>query len=783
MSSLDWLIMVLPLAICAVIAVYSRRFVRSVADFMAGGRNAGRYLICTARSEMGAGAVVFVAHFQVFLVAGFTLGWWGQISTPVTLLLAISGFVVYRYRQTRALTLGQFYEMRYSKNFRLFAGALAFFAGLINFGIIPVIGARFMVYFLDLPQVVHLPGVLTHALPWLGFALPTHLLLMALFLTICTIMTTVGGQISVLLTDCAEGMFAQIFYVCIAVGLLCVFFRWSDTRAVLLATEPGKSLVNPFDSFSLKDFNLSYVLMGIAVGIYSTMAWQNSHAFNSSGASPHEARMGSILGRWRGFASSVMVTLLSVCALTYLRSATGAATVDAALSKIHDPSTISQMKVPIALAHLLPIGLKGALLSICLMGIIAGDGIHLHSWSSLFVQDVIVPLQRKPLSLRQHLFLLRLAIVGVAVWAFVFGALFPQTEYVHLWWSVTQAIYTGGAGAAIIGGLYWSRGTTAGAWVGFLVGSVLSVSGILTRIYYQNVLHHAWFLNGQQIGFIATLIALACYVVVSLLTCRQPHNMDRLLHRGAYAVEPEGSPDRGAPSTARPNRLYRLVGIDGNFSRSDRWITLGVFWWSMTWFCIFLVGTTAYLGAQQVEHHVAAVAALIGPLAHRIHPWTNAQWANYWFVMSICLPLVIGVVTTIWFTIGCWHDMFVFFRRLRSETVNPQDDGTVMHGESAEDLTTPGMHGHGAQGVAAAGFQRLYLGPVKVGLGGLLTSGGAIGLGINRWLLPWMDTRLGLGLIAAGLAIILAGLVEMRRERQAAAAEGVCAARDPRLCR
>jgi len=476
--------------------------------------------------------------------------------------------------------------------------------------------------------------------------------------------------------------------------------------------------------------------------------------------------MGGILGRWRGFASSVMVTLLSVCALTYLRSAEGAAAVDAALAHVKDPSTANQMRAPIALSHLLPVGLKGALLSICLMGIIAGDGIHLHSWSSLFVQDVIVPLQRKPLSIKQHLFLLRLAIVGVAVWAFVFGALFPQTEYVHLWWSVTQAIYTGGAGAAIIGGLYWSRGTTAGAWVGFLVGSVLSVSGILIRIYYQNVLHHAWFLNGQQIGFVATLIAVACYVVVSLLTCKQPHNMDRLLHRGAYAVEPEGSPDRGKPSAKRRSLLYRVVGIDANFSRSDRWITMGVFWWSMTWFLIFLIGTTGYLGAQQIEHHAAFWASLIGPLAYRIHPWTNAQWANYWFVVSICLPLVIGVVTTIWFTIGCWLDMLIFFRKLRVETVNAQDDGTVMHGASAEDLTAPGLHGHGAGTVAAIGFQKLYLGPVKIGLGGLLTAGGGVALAINRFLVPCTDPRLGLGLIAIGLMAILAGLVEMRRSRE-----------------
>ncbi len=651
MHIVDWLIMILPLVICAGIALYSRRFVRSVADFMAGGRNAGRFLICTARSEQGAGAVVFVAAFQVFAVGGFTLSWWGQLSVPVSLLIAISGFVIYRYRQTRALTLGQFFEMRYSRNFRLFAGGLAFFAGLINFGIIPVIGSRFMVNFLGLPQAVLI----------LGWQVQTYLLLMAFFLTICVVVTTFGGQIAVLLTDCAEGMFTQIFYSVIAITLVFFFFNWVETRAVLLDTAPGKSLVNPFDSFSLKDFNIWFVLMGIFVSAYSTMAWQNSHAFNASGSSPHEARMGMILGRWRGFAGSVMITLLAVCALTYLHSATGSAVVQADLNKITDPSTVDQMRIPVALSHMLPVGLKGMLLSICLMGIIAGDGIHLHSWSSIFIQDVVVPMRKKPFSLKQHLLLLRLAIVGVAVFVFIFGAIFPQTEYVTIWFQITMAVFTGGAGAAIIGGLYWKRGTTAGAWVGFLTGSGLSVGGIITRIYFHKVLGYEFILNGMQIGFIACLAAVTSYIIVSLLTCKKPHNMDKLLHKGAYAVEPEGDVDDLIP--AKINWLNRILGMDDQFSRSDRWITLGIFWWSITWFLVFVAGSIAYL----------------------VHPWSSAVWADFWFVQAICMPLAIGVATTVWFTIGCFHDLRVFFRRLHEEKIDLHDDGVVENSDDAHE--------------------------------------------------------------------------------------------------
>ena len=681
MHWIDWLVMTLPLIICAAIAIYTRRYVRSVADFMAGGRGAGRFLICAARSEQGSGAAVFVASFQAFMVSGFITSWWGQLSVPVGLLIMVTGFVIYRYRQTRAMTLGQFFEMRYSRKFRLFAGILGLMAGLINFGIIPAVGAHFMVAFLGWPQTVSL----------LGLNVPTYLLLMGLFLTLCVVMTTTAGQVSVLLTDCAEGMFSQLFYTIIGIVLLVMVFKWSITKPILLNTEPGKSLVNPFDAYKHTDFNLTYVLIGIFGGTYRCIAWQNSHAFNSSAANPHEARMGSILGRWRGFAVWTMVTLLSVCAMTFFK--THYAEIQEKLSYISDPSIRSQMESPTALTMMLPTGIKGMLLSICLMGIIAGDGIHLHSWGSIFIQDVLMPFRKKPFTPQQHILLLRLSIVGVAAWAFLFGWMVPQIKYVQYWWGITEAIFVSGAGVAIIGGLYWSRGTKLGAWAALITGSTLAFSGLMVQMYHERVLNHPWIvripivdyefnLNVPWICFLVALTAISCYTVFSLLGGKQRHNMDRLLHRGAYAVEPESEVDAAAKGLAaseepeaikfvpgeltakRPNWLYRLVtfGIDEQFSRSDRWITIGITLWSMAWFAVVAIGTLVYF----------------------IHPWSNEVWATYWLWASVYLPLVIGTVTTVWFTIGCWHDMRVFFRRLREERVDVHDDGTVSDEDQAE---------------------------------------------------------------------------------------------------
>jgi hypothetical protein len=53
-------------------------------------------------------------------------------------------------------------------------------------------------------------------------------------------------------------------------------------------------------------------------------------------------------------------------------------------------------------------------------------------------------------------------------------------------------------------------------------------------------------------------------------------------------------------------------------------------------------------------------------------------------VTGIYLPLLIAIATTIWFTIGCWNDLILFFRRLRTERTDPNDDGTVVKDASTD---------------------------------------------------------------------------------------------------
>lgn len=647
MHLLDWTLMLAPLAIVVAIALVVRRHVKSVADFVAGGRLADRYLLAVAKGEMQAGAVVFVAAWEVFGRAGFTITFWSWAQLPVYLILAISGFVIYRYRETRAMTLAQFFELRYSRRFRLFTGMLAFGAGLVNFGIIPAIGARVFVYLLGLPEVVTL----------LGTTIPTYVLLMGLFLSVAVFLTLAGGLVTLMITDCVEGILSQFLYLIIIAGVIFVI-DWSDVTQVLTAQPAGQSMLNPFDSQAVEDFNIGYVIMGLMVTVYGTMAWQNASAYNAAAYTAHESRMSNVLGRWREMGKAAVVTLLAVAAITYLRHpelAAAAQPAQEAIGRIGQAQIREQMQVPVALSYLLPIGVKGALCAVLLMGIFGGDSTHLHSWSGIFVQDVLVPLRRKPFTPEQHIRILRWAVVGVATFAFIFGALFRQTEYVLMWWHVTQAIYVGGAGAAIIGGLYWRKGTTAGAWSGLLTGSVLSAGGILLRQIYGRDFP----LNGLEISFYATLCAIAVYVLVSLATCRENFNLERMLHRGPYAVGEAAAP----VAARRPSLLARLIGIDDNFTRGDKWIAGGLFGWSMT-----LLGIVVLAAAWNL-----------------FAPWPAAVWAGFWQVIGIGVPIVLAVVTAVWFFWGGVGDIRRLFRRLAHKRVNHLDDGSVVNHQNLDE--------------------------------------------------------------------------------------------------
>jgi solute:Na+ symporter, SSS family len=686
MTCLDWLIVAIPLGIVLVISWQTRRHIHSVADFLTAGRVAGRYLVATSVGTAGFGAITAVMYFEIICRAGIIVPWWEIVLGPfgaIVLFLSISGFIIYRYRETRAMTLAQLFEKRYSRRFRILAGSLCFFSGLINFAIFPAVNARFFVNFIGLPQTV----------PILGYAFPTFGLLMPCFLGLALYTTLTGGQLTVMITDAVEGLISGVLYVIVGVALL-LMFKWDAIFAALSskgreiglldpsgvpvfgtpAGSKGNWLIDPFDSPSATaDFNLWYVGIGAFLLVYCYMAWQGNQGFNCAAANPHEAKMGNILGSWRLFARNVLILLLGLCALTVLRAPEHSAEAGSILSYVRgidEPQIRSQMLVPVALGHMLPVGIKGCFAAIMFFAMLASDGSYLHSWGSIFIQDVVMPLRSRPLTQGQHIRFLRWSITGVAIFIFLFSLFFKQTDAISLFFGVTGAIFGGGAGAAIIGGLYWRRGTTAGAWAAMLAGALTPIGGMCIQ---QMAAHcqrthdlageEFWLrlitlpgghvLTGREIAFVAALVAILAYIVLSLLTCRQPFDMEKLLHRGPHAVA--GDQVAMVEVQGRTGRLGRALGWDRHFTRGDKFISGGLFLWSLA-SVLVVGGVTAWnLGVSR---------------------WTLPMWSRLWWYYMILIPLTIGTGVIAWLTWGVIHDMKRLFLVLRTPHNTDSDDNS-----------------------------------------------------------------------------------------------------------
>ncbi len=690
MHTLDWCIVLGLLVVIVGAAISTKKYTQSVADFLAANRCAGRYLLCISQDMAGLGAISIVAFFEVYYRAGFTADWWLLMMSPLALLIALTGWVIYRYRETRVMTMAQFFEVRYSRGVRIYAGILGWISGIINFGIFPAVGARFFIYFCGLPQ---------YPVSILGREIDlTYAGIMVLLLSIALFFVFLGGQIAVMITDFIQGIFTNIVYL---VCLVVIFwmFDWSTIIESLKTAPAEASMIHPYHTSKVPGFNVFYFLIAAFTMVYKWKVWQGSQGYNVSAKNAHEAKMAGILGEWRAMVFLVAGMFLPIGAYVILNHGGYESVVNEAnqvLDGVSNPQIRDQMTVPVVLSKALPVGVIGLLCATMLAAFVSTHDTYLHSWGSMFIQDVILPFRKKPFTPKQHMWLLRISILFVAVFIFFFSLLYKQNDLIFMFFAITGAIYIGGGGSLVIGGLYWKRGATSGAWVALTIGWVVAVSGMVLRYFWTDSLYPwmasdaPWLLDsvkyvlegisthvkginwevgpeefpidGQWINFFAIVLSILGYVTCSLVAWlvyhRPAFNMERMLHRGRYAIEGEH-----VGKDIKPLRGIRAVLPTSEFSTSDKWIYYGKLTWTLTWFIVFAVGTIQFIGSSR---------GWWGEL-------TDDDWVVYW-MWRIWIVVIIAIGTTIWFLIGGIIDTRRLFQTLAAVKRDYTDDGSVHKG-------------------------------------------------------------------------------------------------------
>lgn len=653
MNVIDWIILACFVLGLTSVALYFRRFNRSVADFLVANRCAKRYLLTAAEGAAGLGAISIVAQFEVYGAAGFTPGYWELIMLPMGLVLALSGWIIYRFRQTRCMTMAQFLEVRYGPKFRIFTGFVAFISGIVNYGIFPAVSARFFVYCIGLPESLSVAGTV----------IPTFVPLMLFLLGIGLLVTMTGGQVVIIVTDFLQGQMINIVFVIAAIVVLSKV-SWAEIGTAMdIGSAPGASMANPFDTARAETFSFWFFLIMLFGRFYGYMCWQGNQGYNASAKTPHEARMARIIGQWRLVSLMLIPMMLALGAFVMLNHPAYASTgleIRNELAMIENPQIQTQMTTPVALRYLLPAGVLGLFVAVMMACSISTDSTYLHSWGSIFLQDVVMPFRKEPFPPKQHLKLLRLSALGVAVFAFFFSLLFRQTEYIVLFFALTGALFASGAGICIIGGLYWRGGTTQGAWSAMLISILMVCTG-----FTLNRLIPDFPYNYLQIAFASQLTASLVYVLVSLATCRgKPFNLDRMLHRGDYAIPEDDAKvvqEANAPAALRPvlTSIQRRLGINEDFSPKDRllyYATIGLLFAMLLTFFSVLVWNFTTKPDQ-------------------------TTWLKFWsgFVL-VQLTLAIG--TTIWILVGGFRDLRDMVIDLKATIINERDDGFIVHGHN-----------------------------------------------------------------------------------------------------
>ena len=748
MHLIDWLIVIVPVVMVIGLGYYARKYVRSVADFLSAGRVCSRYVVCASDVANALAIIGLVGYAESQYKCGFALSFWMTLALPVTMIMSLTGFCLYRFRETRAMSMGQFLEMRYNRPLRIFAAVLRSICEVLCNAIMPAVAARFFIYYLGLPHSVNIMGI----------EVSTMLLLIIFCLTVAISIICAGGTLSMVVTDALQGIF---MFPIIAVFIFFILYKfsWSEEIVpVMMDRVQGESFINPYDISKLRDFNLFAVMILIFNRIFHRASWYGAGVY-SAAKNPHEQKMAGVLGAWREHITTilhVLVALTLIVLLNHRNFADEAHAVrleisqQAARELIADPAAQKQFNQAIAsvpiqdhkigvdqplsekrnldtpmletarkelvkingeaqgnalylqyrtlfhqemlavsMRKILPGGMMGLFLLLMILAMISTDNTRIFSSAVTFSQDVLLPLRKKPLSFKQHLWMLRLVSIAIGG-IYVIGSMYlAQMDYIQLFVMIATSIWLGGCAPVMIFGLYSRFGTSAGAFSSLISGMVLSLAAIFAQRnwadnIYPYLLKKGWVepmdeflrtishpfapyvqwsmdpvkfpINSYEIFFLISLFTLLLYCVVSYFTMKEPFNLDCMLHRGKYNVDGEEKIELKNQFSFR-NIFSSLLGITADYSKGDKFIAWILFIQSFIWsFLITFVGVVIW---------------------NIFSPWPLAWWGHYFFITIIAVPLVFSIISVFWFGIGGVMGLIQLFRDLEKREIDPLDNGQV----------------------------------------------------------------------------------------------------------
>jgi SSS family solute:Na+ symporter len=448
-AAIDWIIVAVYLTASMLIGLLGRKYVGSTAHFLVAGRELGTYIGIATLAATEIGTVTFMYNSELGYRYGFAAFSAALISGVAMIFVGRTGFVIQRLRALQLMTVPEYFEVKYSRGLRIVTGVLVALGGILNMGGFLKVEGEFLTVISGLNQ------------KYLVAAMIVILLLELVY-------TTVGGMISIVITDYLQYVLLSI--ATIIITIYAVHFAGWHAMVAKVTDVMGASGFNPIVA---PKFGISFLIWQLLLWLAIHTCWQTTAMRMFSTKSPEISKR---VMTWTGFiflGRGMLPMLWGIAALTLLGHGSFKDGVPQPVVNGHALPPIDAM--PAMLAVLLGPGIRGIVVAGMLAATMSVNSSYLLGWSAVISQDIIAPVRKQfghaPLRDSTQLLINRICNFSVGIFLIFWGLLYTPPGAVYLYLNITGTIFLAGAFVCVIGGLYWKHANISGGYCAMLLGA------------------------------------------------------------------------------------------------------------------------------------------------------------------------------------------------------------------------------------------------------------------------------------------------------------------------
>lgn len=518
LAPIDWIIVAVYMIGCVFAGVWMRRYVRGVDDFAVAGREMDVHLGVASLAATEVGIVTLMYTAQMGFTNGFAGAVPGVLIALAMFVVGLTGFVIEPMRDAGVMTIPELFEKRFGTRVRWLAGLVVILGGLLNMGIFLRVGGEFL---------LNVTGFDPHrqfTLSLAGYDLQLGFLeiMMTALLAVILLYTSLGGMLSVLITD-----YLQFLVLGTGIVLVSILVIWNtgwsnlvdglwnahDSGVTLL--EAGKQAGQPPTKLTMSDpFNpiaskgSVWVLWQALTALAIVTTWQTTIArVLASRDSKAAKRMyrGScffFVGRF------VLPGLWGAAAFLYFT----------AKSDELPAGLTSLTAMPVYLSTILPTGIIGIVIAAMLAAEMSTDSGYLLTWATVIYNDLISPCLPRPLSPKAKLLTVRLMVLAIGLFLVFYGLWYELPGGAWDYLAITGNIYLASLFTLLVSALYWRGANSWGAIAAIVLGATGPLAYLVVNALVDKYgLDPAWKISADASGFAAFGLSFGGMFVGSLL--------------------------------------------------------------------------------------------------------------------------------------------------------------------------------------------------------------------------------------------------------------------------